>query len=94
MALTCKNCGRPIRANKEKLAVVLGGTAAVVLMGALMATPIGWLSLIPAAWAGSKNAQKLIQLKMRLMHASNRAGDYFWCDGCERGVPLSEVFGS
>jgi hypothetical protein len=94
MGLSCKQCGGPIRANKEKLAVVLGGTAAVMLMGAMMATPIGWLSLIPAAWAGSKNAQKLIQVKMRLMHSSHRAGDYFWCDDCKRGVPLGEVFGS
>lgn len=94
MALTCKQCGRPIRANRQKLAVVLGGSAAVMLMGAMMATPVGWLALIPAALGGSSQALKLLQMKMKLAQASHKAGSYFWCDGCQRDVPLGEVFGN
>jgi hypothetical protein len=93
MAMTCRRCGGPVRANKEKLAVVLGGTAAMMLIGLMLATPVGWLALIPAALAGSKQANQLLQMKIRLAHASQRAGGYFWCDDCQRDVPLDEVFG-
>ena len=94
MSLTCRQCGGPIRANRKKLATVLGGSAAVMLMGAMMATPVGWLSLIPAALCGSSQALKLIQMKLKVAEASRRAGGYFWCDGCQRDVPLGEVFGN
>jgi hypothetical protein len=94
MALTCRQCGSPVRANRQKLAVVLGGSAAVMLMGAMMSTPVGWLSVIPAVLAGSRPALKIMQMKMKLAEASRKAGGFFWCDGCQRDVPVSEVFGS
>lgn len=75
----------------DKLKVVLGGTALVVLMGALMATPIGWLSLIPAAWAGSKHARDIITLKAKLWSESDKAGAYFQCGDCGRDIPLGDV---
>lgn len=94
MALSCKQCGSPVRANRKKLATVLGGSAALMLMGAMMATPVGWLALIPAAFAGSGKALRMINMKMKLAQASHQAGSYFRCDGCGRDVPLGEVFGN
>jgi hypothetical protein len=85
-------CGERILPKKEKLAVVLGGAAAVTLTGMLLATPTGWLALIPAAWAGSANATKLLQMKMRLWKHSADAGSYFCCSDCGRDIPFGEVF--
>lgn len=92
MALTCKRCGRPVKVNRERLKVALGGTAMVMLMGLLMGTPTGWLALIPAAWHGSKKALEMMRYKTMLMEASKKAGAYFRCDNCG-DIPLGEIFG-
>jgi hypothetical protein len=93
MAAKCKHCGGPVKANMDKLKVVLGGSALVLLMGFLLATPTGWLAVIPAALAGSKQAQDIMRLKQKLWMESNKAGSYFQCDDCGRDIPLGDVFG-
>ena len=93
MALTCRECGGPVKANKTKLSIVLGGTAATMLVGAITATPVGWLALIPAYFAGSPQARQMFQMKYRLARMSEQAGGYFRCGDCRRDIPLGEVFG-
>jgi hypothetical protein len=85
-------CGERISPKKEKLAVVLGGAGAVALMGMFLATPVGWAAVLPAAFAGSASAKKILEMKMKLMHCSHKAGSYFVCSDCGRDIPLGEVF--
>ncbi len=93
MGAKCKHCGGSVKANADKLKIALGGSALVLVMGLLMATPVGWLSLIPAALAGSQKAQQLLRIKQKLAMDSHKAGSYFQCDDCGRDIPLGDVFG-
>jgi hypothetical protein len=76
----------------KKLTVVLGGAAAVWLAGMMLATPVGWLAIIPAAFTGSVNASRIISLKMKLWQCSKEAGSYFECRDCGRDVGMGEFF--
>lgn len=91
MPMTCRVCGGSVQPKAEKLKVVLGGTGALIVIGAMLGTPIGWFSLIPLAWAGSANANNMLRLKAKLWQASQQAGCYLQCSRCGRDVPLSEV---
>jgi hypothetical protein len=88
----CGTCGGRVVPKMKKLAVVLGGAAAVWFAGMMLATPVGWMALIPAAFAGSVNASRMISLKMKMWHCSREAGSYFECSNCGRDVGLGEVF--
>ena len=94
MTLTCPHCGGLVRPKLKKLAVVAGGTALVAAMGASLCTPVGRLAVIPAAWAGSANAQKILHAKLRFWQASKQAGSFFICHKCEKDVSMGEIFAS
>ncbi len=90
--ITCKRCGQRFQPKWSKIGTVLGGSAMIMLMGVLLATPTGWLAVIPAALAGSRNAQKIFQYKVKLATASHKEGSYFCCRRCPRDVSLGEIF--
>lgn len=91
--LVCAKCGGRVRPKRKKLETVLGGAVALWLMGIMLATPVGWLSVISGVLAGSANARKIYDVKVKLAVASSQAGSWFDCRGCNRDVPLTEVFG-
>ncbi|MHC5539971.1 hypothetical protein ACYOEI_17260 [Singulisphaera rosea] len=91
MTLTCKTCGGRVKPKTKKVATVLGGTAMVMAAGAVMGVSTGWLALLAAAWSGSRDATKIIHMKIKLMQESQKLGSYFVCSGCGRDVDILEV---
>ena len=85
-------CGERVGVNEEKLKIVVGGTAAVSLLGLIAGTPTGWLVLIPAALGGSQVATQIMRLKAKLWEESSRAGSYFYCRRCHRDIGIGEFF--
>lgn len=89
----CGRCGATIEPNWEKLALALGGSAAVSLLAAAFGLAGGgWIALLGAAVGGSAAARQLLQLKAKLLEQGQRLGSFFKCGGCHRDVSILEVF--
>jgi hypothetical protein len=92
MSMTCSKCDGPVEMNGKKVATVIGGSAVIMLFGAMLGTPTGWIALLPLMLAGNQNAAHIVRAKYQLMKASQEAGGYFRCRDCKRDIPISEVF--
>src|ERR1051326_9086896 len=91
MSVKCAECGGKVTVRQEKVLLVVGGTAIMWPLAAAVGLKAGLLALIAAAWGGNANADRLLQLKLRLMQASQKMGAFFYCSHCGR-TPLWKRF--
>lgn len=91
MAVYCSQCGGKVVMNKEKVAVMVGGSIVIGAAAGTAGLSGGWIPLIMAAWGGSRAAINLLQAKARFAQMSSRLGGLFKCSRCGADVSVQYV---
>jgi ssDNA-binding Zn-finger/Zn-ribbon topoisomerase 1 len=92
MNVVCPECQSMIKPKWSKVAVALGGTAAMIPLAAIFGLKAGLLALFAASLKGNRQASELLRIKIRLMQQSERMGSFFVCSNCRRDASVHEVW--